>query len=85
MEINWKDTNKETSQFCKCSSCNEVFFDTNGGQQPSFEIPTDKGFRYTTTQMEFSMDDGEDEYFIGCPTCQTDGFLMDVEKEIDLL
>jgi hypothetical protein len=77
-----KDTNKETNQFCKCSNCDEVFFDTNGGQQPEFKTPHGKTFRYTTTQIEFNT---EDEYFIGCPTCQTDGFLMDVEKEIDLL
>jgi Zn finger protein HypA/HybF involved in hydrogenase expression len=77
---------KETNQYCKCSNCNEVFLDTNGGQQPEFETPFDKNFRHTTTQLEFSTDEDEDnEYFIGCPTCQTDGFLMDVEEEIDLL
>jgi len=72
------------TQFCKCTNCNEVFFDTNGGQQPEFEIPKEKTFRETTTQLEFDMED-EDDYFIGCPTCQTDGFLMDVEEEKDLL
>jgi hypothetical protein len=54
-------------QFCKCNNCDEVFFDTNPSNQPSFDIPKGETFR--------SLDNHE------CPTCETDGYLVDVENE----
>ena len=65
-------------QFCKCNNCGEVFFDTNPSEQPFFEMPEGSNFREITTQED------EDGYFQGCPTCNTDGYLMDVESETDL-
>lgn len=63
------------AQFCKCNNCDEVFFDTNPSSQPFFEIPKNKGFRELTTQ------ESKEGFFIGCPTCNTDEALVDVEKE----
>ena len=64
-----------TAQFCKCNSCDEVFFDTNPADQPFFEIPKNKSFRELTVQED------EDGPFKGCPECKTDGALVDVEEE----
>ena len=65
-------------QFCKCNNCGGVFFDTNPSEQPFFEIPKGKGYQELDTIEE----DGE--YFQGCPECETDEHLMDVENENDL-
>jgi len=65
-------------QFCKCGNCGEVFFDTNPGTQPFFEIPSGKTFRNLTHQKDC------DGYFSGCPTCKTDGYLEDVMRVEDI-
>lgn len=69
---------KDKAQFCKCNSCDEVFFDTNPADQPFFEIPKDKGFQELETQED------EGGFFQGCPTCKTDGCLQDVINENEL-
>ena len=73
---------KDTTQFCKCNNCGEVFFDTNPSEQPHFEIPKNKSFRELSTLQE---DEEEGDYFQGCPECETDGYLQDVVDEKDLL
>lgn len=73
---------KDKHQFCKCNNCGEVFFDTNPSNQPFFNIPKGKAYNELPT---IKGEDGDEVYFFpGCPTCNTDGFLKDVEREEEL-
>lgn len=69
---------KDKHQFCKCNNCDEVFFDTNPSEQPFFSIPEGKSYN----QLETLEEDGE--FFQGCPNCETDGHLKDIEQQEEL-
>ena len=69
-------------QLCKCNNCNTVMFDENPSSQPKLEAPSG------TVNMKKFEDteegDLERSFFWGCPECETDEYLQDVENIHDL-
>lgn len=60
------------TQLCGCTNCMRVMIDENPNKQKELEF-----------NNPFSMELFEDEegYFWGCPHCQTDGYLIDIESK----
>lgn len=63
-------------QLAKCINCDTIMYDNNTSEQPKFIPPKD------TEEMKQFM--GDDGCFWGCPKCETDVYLIDVEYECQL-
>lgn len=64
----------ELSHICKCNKCDARLFDENPKDDSPKQIPN--GNELSMVQID---DDGE--FFWGCPNCNTDCFLTDIEDE----
>jgi hypothetical protein len=60
----------EKAKLAKCLNCDTIMYDENPSNQPELPVPngTEEMIR------------GEDEngWFVGCPKCNTDGYLIDL-------
>lgn len=63
----------------KCNNCDFIYVDTNPStDQKEYDIPTDL---VGETLIKIKYEDGT-THFHGCPTCNTDGYLIDFEGEL---
>ncbi len=66
------------SPLCKCNNCDTVYLDTNPQVNATqFNAPLN------TPELTFQYEKNEG-YFKGCPKCETDGFLIDVNGNENL-
>lgn len=61
-----------------CNNCDTILIDENPGSD-SFLFPDSILQQYPTKRMVL-LEEGEERY-CGCPCCETDGYLADVESE----
>ena len=59
---------------CKCNMCDAIMFDENPGEN-SILIDITKIEKPINHMIQFR--DG-DEFYLGCPNCSTDSYLMDL-------
>ena len=60
----------EKAKLTKCLNCDTIMFDENPNDQPELPVPDGT--------VEMIRGEDEDGYFIGCPVCNTDGYLIDL-------
>lgn len=70
----------ENVNLCQCNMCDNIFIDQNsqiGAKEYLVDISK-------ITNLQYLKDDN-DEYYWGCPICETDSFLQDEINEEKLL
>lgn len=73
-----------TAQLCACNNCNAIMIDQNPNNQPELDYS-----HIELSEMELIQEQDDEtgnmiENYWGCPNCQTDAYLMDIEGKIDL-
>lgn len=63
---------KEMGNICRCNNCGAILHDENPQIGAKF-FPLDENFQF----MKQFQEDGE--IFWGCPNCETDNYLIDIE------
>ena len=64
---------------CRCNNCNGLFIDKNPNvNQPLFEVVPN------TSLDELEILTDKDGTFWGCPNCETNGYLQDVNNTLQL-
>lgn len=69
------------TQLCKCNNCDAVMVDENPNDQPEFKVPDN-----AVDMVECNDEDTPTDYgfFLGCPNCLTDAYLIDVTEEAQI-
>lgn len=70
---------KDGSELCYCCNCGCYLIDNNpqfGATKYDIDIASGELEQFSEPADEDSPD--EEDYFWGCPNCETDGFLIDI-------
>jgi len=68
------EADEETVNVCHCNNCGGVFYDDNPSDE-SIDYPLSEVKDKVSGSLELLEDEGG--FFKGCPSCKTDGCLMD--------